>query len=89
MCSGCRDSRVLCLRRRSGTCRGTYSPIIVGRSTVNVSSISSSSMLFMSMTQWNPLTGPAYGLAPSAARTQVSDQPRRLPLYFSGMTASP
>lgn len=57
--SGSSFPRVEALRMRSGTCWGTYSPITSGRSTEKVSSISSSSMVFMSMIGWNPLTGPA------------------------------
>ncbi len=51
---GSRSSRT----RRSGTKRGTYSPITPGGfETENVSSISSSSIEFRSTMQCSPLTG--------------------------------
>ena len=54
---------------RFGTWRGTYSPIApAGLSTLNVSSISSSSIVLRSTTQCRPLTGFAYGLEPGAER---------------------
>ncbi len=63
----------------SGTKRGTYSPMICGRSTANVSSISSSSIELRSTTQCRPLTGFAYGLEPGSVRNHVSVQPIRRP----------
>ena len=78
------DSRSAC-----GTRSGMYSPITFGGGTGSPSSISSNSMVATSMMQCSPVTGLAYGLAPSRAFTHVSDQPSRRPRYFSGITASP
>ncbi len=54
---------------RSGTSDGTYSPITSGRSTAKLSSIVSTSIVFMSRMTWRPLTGCAYGL-PVSLRAQ-------------------
>ena len=94
MCSGSSGSRRLAARIRSGIWLGTYSPITSGAVAAPAangpsSSTRSNCMLLTSMTQCSPLTRRAYGFAPGAALTQLSDHPILRSRNSGGATASP